>query len=847
MHPTNLNILNDNIAPSLVAAAAFLRAHPHTLCITARNGDSAVLQKLLAADGGGLSPSVISTDNLQTAAACVRAPHLVVAARLAAVSAAAVRRERILAVYQLLNDSSPSENAAILFSRAAALADFFDEFVESRPSLTIAADEIPRLCEEMLRETGAGFSKPETEVVSLLWELLHSRLHIARDTLAEFARIAPPIVFAGSESPRPWIADFLRQCANGADIFAPPENAPDGDIAEWRPPAAHIVRCFEGAAPSLNRAAGLALTMVRQFAAADKSVGIVVYDRLLARRLRALAETRGIRIQDDGGWRMETLSFGGALRQWCDAVFAFTPANFGAILSPPFWRYDSHRADAAEEWRQLVAGDKSLPNSLRDFEQARFANAAFAPIAEKLAAARDKCPSAATPREWTRWLLAHSAAAAAAWRDDPVAARLRAKLAAADGESRLTASAFRAWLQMFMRTETGGGGDVSGRACFVLPTTLRRFDSLILLGAHGGNLPVAPDLFWGENGRRAMQLPSRETEIARQLAQFARLIKSHSHIAAVRYETGHGRDCAPSPFWTLLTDEIKNNGGVVEIIAPPPAQSSRLSVCPPPPAAGRLRAPPDSVRITAAADLMRCPYRFFAHHLLRLDESEEDDILLPARRGALLHRGLKNFIENAGDETDADKLLALWKTTLAALPATRAGAKLAVQHWILRGALFVRNEAARRAEGWAPDALECAAETILPPRYGGFALRGRIDRIDRNSRTGEWTITDYKSGGAPNKKAMQTGEEPQLPLYEIVAGKPQARWRICRPADDAKTIETGGDALRIAARLRIAAAQIVGGAPLCARKSDECVGCAARRLCRRDHWRTEAIDENAAH
>jgi hypothetical protein len=55
-------------------------------------------------------------------------------------------------------------------------------------------------------------------------------------------------------------------------------------------------------------------------------------------------------------------------------------------------------------------------------------------------------------------------------------------------------------------------------------------------------------------------------------------------------------------------------------------------------------------------------------------------------------------------------------------------------------------------------------------------LKGRIDRIDRNTATGEWEIIDYKTGDsaeAPNKTHVQAkGTEwvdLQLPLYVRLA------------------------------------------------------------------------------
>lgn len=837
--------MNDNprvfsAARPFAAAAAFLRGRETTLCLTAHDGAAAALRAALAANDSGLSPQIVALPRLLSAAAeNIRAPDLAAAARLSSAGFAAARRKLTMQIYACLREHSPPSSASELLSRAAALAEFFEEFMDSRSSLRVSEDELPRLCEEMTRENAAV--RTEADAVSLLWEMLHPHLHSARDSLADFAAIAPPVLYVGEEPRRPWLDDFLRRCANGATIFAPENETHFAaeeikNAAEWSPQTGHILRCREGCAASLHHAARLALSAVRDFAAGGGTVGVVVYDRLLARRLRAVAENAGIRMEDDGGWRMETLSFGGALRQWTETVCAFSPGQFAKILSAPFWKGHPERAAALYEWRKILAGDGALPLSLRDF--GRFGEAKFAHFADILAAAEEARPRTASVKVWTKWLLAHSASPLSAWKNDAVAAELRAELSAAADDEMLNTAEFRAWLNMFMRGETGGARDIKSRVCFVPPTTSRVFDSIVMLGAREGTLPPPPDSFWGENGRRALQLPGRGEYVARQLAQFSRLTAAHANIAAVWHSAADGREAAASPFWILLTDAMKDANESVETIAPVFDESVADNLFPPLRAAGKIRKPPRRIAVTAAARLAACPYRFFAEHILELGEEDGDEVLPPAGRGVLLHRAMKQFAEKAGDETRPEKLLAIWRKTFSELPALRPGAKMAIQHWLLRGEVFVRNEAERRAKGWLPHALEYKVEIALPFCGGETPLRGRIDRVDRNEN-GEWMFTDYKSGGGPNKKSVLTGEDPQLPLYAFLFGEMRARWRICYPADDDKSMETFGDSRRIAARLRAALRRIAAGAPMRARIGDACEKCPSRRLCRRDHWRTE--------
>ena len=54
-----------------------------------------------------------------------------------------------------------------------------------------------------------------------------------------------------------------------------------------------------------------------------------------------------------------------------------------------------------------------------------------------------------------------------------------------------------------------------------------------------------------------------------------------------------------------------------------------------------------------------------------------------------------------------------------------------------------------------------------------MSLSGRVDRIDRNLRTGEWILIDYKTGdgGVKLSDALRrdgTWRDPQLPLYRFL-------------------------------------------------------------------------------
>jgi ATP-dependent helicase/nuclease subunit B len=81
-----------------------------------------------------------------------------------------------------------------------------------------------------------------------------------------------------------------------------------------------------------------------------------------------------------------------------------------------------------------------------------------------------------------------------------------------------------------------------------------------------------------------------------------------------------------------------------------------------------------------------------------------------------------------------------------------------IAHW------FVAKETERRASGIMPLAVEAVGQMVL----GDFTLKGRADRIDRMPE-GALSITDYKTGGVPTKKDVESGIEPQLLLLALIA------------------------------------------------------------------------------
>ena len=198
------------------------------------------------------------------------------------------------------------------------------------------------------------------------------------------------------------------------------------------------------------------------------------------------------------------------------------------------------------------------------------------------------------------------------------------------------------------------------------------------------------------------------------------------------------------------------------------------------PRPARLARPITTINVTAFRSYLACPYRFYLHHVLKLDAIDDAaEELGPDTFGTLLHEVLRDFgSDSIRAETDPAKLRHFLYDALNRYVTTHYGANhlpaLAVQIIQARTRLeaFADWQAKRAAEGWEIKYAETSGGE--PPACldlgDGIAmtLRGRIDRIDH--RDGQWAILDYKTGDTaktPQETHLKSQQwvDLQLPLY----------------------------------------------------------------------------------
>ena len=184
--------------------------------------------------------------------------------------------------------------------------------------------------------------------------------------------------------------------------------------------------------------------------------------------------------------------------------------------------------------------------------------------------------------------------------------------------------------------------------------------------------------------------------------------------------------------------------------------------------------------VSALETYIGCPFKFFAQHVLRLQEEPDDEeVMDPRRQGQFVHEVFEKFFDtwqksgrraiSAGNLDDARKMFEeVVERLIERLPEGEAG--LERTRLLGSSAAAGLGEAVFRMEAERPTAV---VERLLEQKLDGglrirtetgertVHIRGKADRIDL-LEDGTFRLIDYKLGWPPNKaRALQ------LPIYAL--------------------------------------------------------------------------------
>lgn len=187
--------------------------------------------------------------------------------------------------------------------------------------------------------------------------------------------------------------------------------------------------------------------------------------------------------------------------------------------------------------------------------------------------------------------------------------------------------------------------------------------------------------------------------------------------------------------------------------------------CPP------VEARPRELSVTRIETWMGDPYALYASEILKLKPLDPLDADPgAAERGTLVHEALERFLKETPDRLPADPLERLIEIGGEVFHPIRAKPGAFAFWWprFLRVARWFLAEEQARRPAIAESFVEITGRLTFQAPGGAFTLKAKADRIDRRT-DGALEIIDYKTGAPPDKKKVDRGFAPQLPLEAAIA------------------------------------------------------------------------------
>jgi ATP-dependent helicase/nuclease subunit B len=384
---------------------------------------------------------------------------------------------------------------------------------------------------------------------------------------------------------------------------------------------------------------------------------------------------------------------------------------------------------------------------------------------------------------------------------------------------------------------------------------LRPFAAVVLPGcdARLGGWPM-PEGLLPRAAAALAGIASPEERQRRERLAFAHLLRV-APLTLMRRARDGAVSLAPSRLVEQLRLSLSNQGLALRAWIDP---RERVEVAPAPVRRAEAIAPalvPDRLSATALETLRGCPYRFFAHAMLRLNAADEIEAGLDKRDwGNWLHEVLLRFHEGRRSAREpADDAAALHAAARDVLDAHGLDAadflpwQASFDAFVPRYLAFMRR---RDGEGARWQLGEQSFTLNLPEAQ--VELYGIVDRIDEVEEDGATVLEliDYKAGSQSRwKEQARLGfEDTQLAFYAALVGAATGRpvragylpleSRDTLAIERHKEVEASGRALTEGVAIDIA--RLRGGAALRALgEGSICEWCDVRGLCRRDDWQAE--------
>lgn len=622
------------------------------------------------------------------------------------------------------------------------------------------------------------------------------------------------------------------------------------------------------------------------------SVGIVVNDRLLARRIRAVLEEQGIQPTDLGGWTLSTTSAATSIEVLLDAVeYNFKKDSLLDLLSSPFLpsnnEHESAYAKQTYELRKFLKKHRNTAadnlNSFTELSLQYFSSQEIdcSELSDILCTINSACSTLQECKkfgEFELFQLADSLISALkklgiyqVLNSDVAGKQLIDTLdthiqSTRNNSIKISWKEWRQWLRdlfehnYFIPDYT----DQRVTLCGFEHTDSIQFEATIIAGVEENRLTNTKShrTFFNEKVCHELHLPTNHEANAINFVRFRQLLQQSKKVLLSAEIESHGEPqeiCSwvklinifseQSYSCSLADSELKALIQTYKQHKQSEYQFNDKKTLQPQPAAP-AELIPTRISATQYQTLLECPYQYFAKYVLELRDQDTADEFEASDYGMLVHQCLYEFHFNSDNKTEltftsehydslVKQLTQLSTSTFmhAAFPTTIKQGWL--QRWINNIPAYIQW-AIERAKEWHALRGESLLQTPLDEN---FTLYGQIDRIDSSAQ--QFAVIDYKTGSTkPSKKSVMSGEVVQLPFYALLDEKiTQAEYLSVGIQGEVKASATLNEqelALLKAEhkpRLESLLNALLKQTKLTAQGDDDaCRVCDYHGLCRKQHW-----------